>query len=152
MGPNRREQARALRIRAKHVRDTALGIPVSGIIVGKCYLTALGQARRVVKFDNGRVTYESRGKTADSWRDENTVLDGRFARDVEREVPLRLLNLRDQGLDFPSPIPSVSRRRSSPNTKGGRTQGDRRRAEDRGYLERTAGRRKGLVVLPGYRY
>jgi hypothetical protein len=64
-----------------------VGIPVSEIVAGKCYLTALGQVRRVVKFGNGKVTYESRSITKGSWGEQNTVLDGRFARDVEREVP-----------------------------------------------------------------
>ena len=66
-----------------------MGISVGGIAVGKCYLTALGQVRRVVKFGNGKVTYESRGgkATGSSWGEQNTVLEGRFARDVEREVP-----------------------------------------------------------------
>jgi hypothetical protein len=68
-----------------------VGIPVSEIVIGKCYLTALGQVRRVLRSGNGKVTYESRGKTAisGSWGELNTVSDGRFARDVEREVPLR---------------------------------------------------------------
>ena len=57
------------------------------IVVGKRYLTALGQIRRVLKSGDGKVTYETRGRKAGSWRDQNTVLDGRFARDVEREVP-----------------------------------------------------------------
>jgi hypothetical protein len=66
-----------------------VGIPVSEIVAGQCYLTALGQVRRVLKFDNGKVTYESRSKTTakGSWGEQNTVSDGRFARDVEREVP-----------------------------------------------------------------
>ena len=66
-----------------------MGIPVSEIADGKCYLTALGQVRRVLKVGNGKVTYKSRGKTItkSSWGEQNTVLDGRFARDVERGVP-----------------------------------------------------------------
>ena len=70
-------------------RETYVGIPVSEIADGKCYLTALGQVRRVLKVGNGKVTYESRGKTITkgSWGKQNTVLDGRSARDVEREVP-----------------------------------------------------------------
>jgi hypothetical protein len=66
-----------------------MGIPVSEIEAGKCYLTALGQVRRVLKFGNGKVTYESRGKkvAGGSWGEQNTVVDSRFARDVEREVP-----------------------------------------------------------------
>jgi hypothetical protein len=70
-----------------------VGIPVSEITIGKCYLTALGQVRRVQRLGNGNVTYESRGKsmTKDSWGEQNTVSDGRFARDVEREVPCDFL-------------------------------------------------------------
>ena len=66
-----------------------MGIPVSEIVAGKCYLTALGQVRRVLKFGNGKVTYKSRGKaaTSGSWGEQNTVVDSGFARDVEREVP-----------------------------------------------------------------
>jgi hypothetical protein len=66
-----------------------VGIPLGDIAVGKCYLTTLGQIRRVVKFGNGKVTYESHSKTASrgSWSEQNTVWDGRFARDAEREVP-----------------------------------------------------------------
>jgi hypothetical protein len=63
-----------------------LGIPVSEIAVGKCYVTELGQIRRVLKLSNRRVTYVSRGAMG-SWGRENSVPDGRFARDVEREVP-----------------------------------------------------------------
>ena len=67
-----------------------MGISIGEIGVNKCYLTALGQVRRVLKFGNGRVTYESRGRksgTGGSWGEQNTVPDGRFARDVEREIP-----------------------------------------------------------------
>ncbi len=39
-----------------------MGISIGEISVNKCYLTALGQVRRVLKFGNGKVTYESRGK------------------------------------------------------------------------------------------
>ena len=34
---------------------TQVGIPVSEIAIGKCYLTALGQVRRVLKVGNGKV-------------------------------------------------------------------------------------------------
>jgi hypothetical protein len=69
--------------------ETLVGIPVGAIVVGKCYLTVLGQVRRVLKFGNGKVSYESRSAklTGGPWGEQNTVLDGRFARDVEREVP-----------------------------------------------------------------
>jgi hypothetical protein len=54
-----------------------MGIPVGEIVPGKCYLTALGQVRRVLKVGNGKVTYESRGKkaTSGSWGEQNTVVD-----------------------------------------------------------------------------
>jgi hypothetical protein len=42
--------------------------------------------RRVLKFVNGRVTYISRGKNAASWSEQNSVIDGRFAQDVEQKV------------------------------------------------------------------
>ena len=65
-----------------------MGIPVTEIAVGKCYRTSLGQVRRVLQFSNGKVTYESRGENASSsWSEQNSVMDGKFARDVEREVP-----------------------------------------------------------------
>jgi hypothetical protein len=67
-------------------QGTQVGIPVSEIAIGKCYQ---GQVRRVLKVGNGKVTYESRSKkiTKGSWGEHNTVVDSRFARDVEREVP-----------------------------------------------------------------
>ena len=54
-----------------------MGISISEIGLNKCYLTALGQVRRVLKLGNGRVTYESRGKTVTggSWGEQNTVAD-----------------------------------------------------------------------------
>ena len=57
--------------------------------VGKCYLTEIGQVRRVLDIKQARVRYESRGKTAHggSWGALTTVSILRFARDVEREVP-----------------------------------------------------------------
>ena len=55
-----------------------MGISISEIGLNKCYLTALGQVRRVLKLGNGRVTYKSRGKTVTggSWGEQNTVADG----------------------------------------------------------------------------
>jgi len=66
-----------------------MGIPAQNISVGKCYITEIGQVRRVLEVKDGRVKYESRGKTAHggSWGAGTTVGDGKFARDVEREVP-----------------------------------------------------------------
>jgi len=65
-----------------------MGVPVESITVGKCYVTEIGQIRRVLEVQDGRVKYESRGKTAHggSWGPWTTVGDGKFAREVEREV------------------------------------------------------------------
>jgi hypothetical protein len=66
-----------------------MGIPVESIAVDKCFVTEIGQVRRVLELKDGKVKYESRGKTAHggSWGDVTTVGDGKFARDVNREVP-----------------------------------------------------------------
>ena len=66
-----------------------MGIPVDGIAVGKCFVTEIGQVLRVLEVKDGKVKYESRGKTAHggSWGDIAAVADGKFARDVDREVP-----------------------------------------------------------------
>ena len=65
-----------------------MGIPVDGIAVGKCFVIEIGQVRRVLEVKDGRVKYESRGKTAHGglWGDITTAADGKFARDVDREV------------------------------------------------------------------
>jgi hypothetical protein len=65
-----------------------MGIPVDSIKVGKCFLTEIGQVRRVLEVKDGKVKYEARGKTAQggSWGDVTTVGDGTFARDVNGEV------------------------------------------------------------------
>jgi hypothetical protein len=49
-----------------------VGIPADEIVVGKCYLTALGQIRRVLKFGAGKVTYESRGAGEQGRREVET--------------------------------------------------------------------------------
>jgi hypothetical protein len=41
-----------------------MGVPVESVAVGKCYLTEIGQVRRVLEIKEARVKYESRGKTA----------------------------------------------------------------------------------------
>jgi hypothetical protein len=66
-----------------------MGVPVASVAVGKCYLTEIGQVRRVLEIKEAMVKYESRGKTAHggSWGALTTVSNLRFARDVEREVP-----------------------------------------------------------------
>jgi hypothetical protein len=49
-----------------------MGVPVASVAVGKCYLTEIGQVRRVLEIKEAMLT---------------TVSNLRFARDVEREVP-----------------------------------------------------------------
>ena len=66
-----------------------MGVPVESVAVGKCYVTEIGQVRRVLEIKKAMVKYESRGKTAHgrSWGALTTISILRFARDVEREVP-----------------------------------------------------------------
>jgi hypothetical protein len=63
-------------------------IALNEIAVDKSYVTATGQLRRVVKVDNGTVTYEeARGKAVSgNWGLWTTVGDGKFAQDVDRKV------------------------------------------------------------------
>lgn len=59
------------------------------VILGRCYETALGRVRRVVKVEGGNVTFEE-NSTTESGRASNTettVAIDRFARDAIREVP-----------------------------------------------------------------
>jgi hypothetical protein len=65
-----------------------MAISVKEITVDKSYLTATGQLRRVLKVENGTVTYEeARGKTASgNWGLWTTVGDGKFAQDVDHKV------------------------------------------------------------------
>ena len=66
-----------------------MGVPVESVAVGRCYVTEIGQVRRVLEIKQAMVKYESRGKTAHgrSWGDLTTISIVRFARDAEREVP-----------------------------------------------------------------
>ena len=63
-----------------------MGVPVASVAVGKCYLTEIGQVRRVLEIKEAMVKYESRGETAHggSWGALTTISIIRFARDVER--------------------------------------------------------------------
>jgi hypothetical protein len=63
-----------------------MGISLADIAVGKCYLAVQGEIRRVLKFGNGRVTYEARASESGVWGEPTTVRDGRFARDAHRNV------------------------------------------------------------------
>jgi hypothetical protein len=67
-----------------------MGIAINSVEVGKCYVTAMGQVRRVLEINGGKVKYQVQQKTAEgsgSSASITTVGDGRFANDVEREVP-----------------------------------------------------------------
>jgi hypothetical protein len=61
-----------------------MGVPLESVTVGKCYVTEIGQVRRVLEIKNAMVKYESRGKTAHgrSWGALTTISIIRFARDV----------------------------------------------------------------------
>lgn len=65
-----------------------MAISVNEIAVDKSYVTATGQLRRVLKVDNGTVTYEeARGKPlSGNWGLWTTVGDGKFAQDADRKV------------------------------------------------------------------
>ena len=39
-----------------------MGVAVGNIEVGKCYVTAWGEIRRVLEISGGKVTYDARGK------------------------------------------------------------------------------------------
>lgn len=67
-----------------------MGIAVDSIEVGKCYVTAMRQVRRVLEISGGKVKYQAQGKTAEgggSSAEWVTIGDGKFANDAEREVP-----------------------------------------------------------------
>jgi hypothetical protein len=80
-----------------------MGVPVEIVAVGKCYVTEIGQVRRVLEIKEAMVKYESRGKTAHgrSWGVLITVSILRFVRDVEREVPC------DYDPRYPPPVHQV---------------------------------------------
>jgi hypothetical protein len=66
-----------------------MSISVNEIAVDKCYVTATGQLRRVLKVENGKVTYEEApGKAGGggNWGLWTTVGDGEFAQDVDRKA------------------------------------------------------------------
>jgi hypothetical protein len=59
------------------------------IVEGRCYETQIGRVRRVVKVENGKVTFEenSTAEFADSSSGKTIVATDRFAQDAVREVP-----------------------------------------------------------------
>lgn len=59
------------------------------VVVGRCYETAIGRIRRVVKVENGEVTFEENSTTESrSLTSAKTIAEiDRSARDVIREPP-----------------------------------------------------------------
>jgi hypothetical protein len=78
-----------------------MAISLSSIAVGKCFVTSMGQVRRVLEMKNGDVKYESRGKTdrGGSWTGWTIAGAERFANDVDREVTC------DWNPDYPERAP-----------------------------------------------
>lgn len=66
-----------------------MSIPPENIQVGKCFATRGNQVRRVLGIEGGKVTYEARGPKMrrGRWPSRATVVLGKFAADVEKEVP-----------------------------------------------------------------
>lgn len=79
-------------------------VPLNSIAVGRCFVTSTGQVRRVLEIKDGKVKYESRGKTdrGGSSVGRTTVSDSRFASDVDREVTC------DWNPDYPEKTPKIS--------------------------------------------
>ncbi len=59
------------------------------VVVGRCYEIALGRVRRVVKVEDGKVTFEEKSTTESGGPSSAETMAGidRFARDAIREVP-----------------------------------------------------------------
>jgi len=66
-----------------------LAVDPKAIAKGKCYVTATGQVRHVIKVIDPDVTYEVRGKEVMPlpWSSWITTLRATFAQAVDREVP-----------------------------------------------------------------
>jgi hypothetical protein len=66
-----------------------MSISVKDIAVDKCYVTSGNQVRRVLKIENGKVTYEERSKTESGGSSlaRTTIGDGKFAREAVGQVP-----------------------------------------------------------------
>ena len=64
-------------------------VPVENVTPGKCFVTPGNQVRRVLNVEAGKVTYEPRGSKMirGKWPRRSTVELGRFAADVQKEVP-----------------------------------------------------------------
>lgn len=64
------------------------------VVVGRCYETAIGRVRLVVKVENGNVTFAESSTTESGGFSSAETVAGidRFARDAIREVPCRSSN------------------------------------------------------------
>ncbi len=64
-------------------------VPLESVAMGKCFAAPGDRVRRVLSIEGGKVVYETRGAAGieGSWPRVATVSIGRFAADVEREVP-----------------------------------------------------------------
>jgi hypothetical protein len=54
------------RVEGRHVaaQGVPMGVPIESIVIGRCYVTEIGQVRRVLEAKNGKVKYESHCRTA----------------------------------------------------------------------------------------
>lgn len=66
-----------------------MGVPVSTLSVGRCFVTSADQVRHIMEINGTDVVYQARGKKNQSfpWGPKTTVDQQKFADDVEREVP-----------------------------------------------------------------
>jgi hypothetical protein len=71
-----------------------VSVPVESIVVGRYFVTSLGQIRRVTEIGAGTVKYVVLGKTVLAG-DERTTSKQRFARDVDRGVSGEGVRLKD---------------------------------------------------------
>lgn len=64
-------------------------VSVSDLAVGKCFVTASRQMRKIFDYADGQVTYESWSANQERPTNPNrvSVNDKKFCADVDREVP-----------------------------------------------------------------
>jgi hypothetical protein len=73
------------------MEECLMAVAPTMVQAGRCYETALGQVRRVLKVENGNVAYQEQNKTDTGGvsRQQTSLSLERFARDIQREVPCR---------------------------------------------------------------
>jgi len=79
------ESMRALGKSVRHPRNAGLIC----MTFDRCYSTAYGEVRRIVRIENGKVTYTTVGRNIDEvpWSGLTTVATEKFAREVVRQAP-----------------------------------------------------------------